>query len=170
MLAVMIVVQLFIGWMFHEVIEGPARGTWFEWHKSLGVTILLMSLLRLAWRLLHRPPPLPTSMPAWQRIAAHLNHWAFYAVMIGLPLTGYAAVSTGRRALADGFVTILGGIRLPLLPLPSDAHHWFEESHEFLVTATFVLLALHVGAVLKHYFIDRDGVAGRMLPFLRRTG
>ncbi len=167
-LAVLILLQLLLGWLFHEVLEGDARLLAFEAHKTLGVTILLLSLVRLAWRLLHRPPPFPASMAAWEKLAAHLNHWAFYVVMVALPVTGYAAVSTGRRAIEAGYLTILGGVQLPLLPLPKDTHHFFEESHEFLVIATFVLLALHVGAVLKHHFIDRDEIPGRMLPFLRR--
>lgn len=167
-LAALILAQLFVGWMFNEVLEGDARTLWFDWHKTLGVTILLLSVVRLAWRLLHRPPACPATMPAWERAAAWLNHWLFYVLMLALPLTGYGAVSTGRRALEVGYMTILGGVRLPLLPLPRDMHHWFEESHEFLVWSMVALLALHLGAVLKHLLVDRDEVPGRMIAFLRR--
>ncbi len=167
-LAVLILVQLFVGWAFHEWLDGDARALAFEWHKALGVTILLLSLARLTWRLLHRPPPFPSSMPAWERAAAWLNHGLLYVVMVGLPLTGYAAVSTGRRALELGHLTILGAVELPLLPFPRDWHEWFEETHEFLVWSTLVLLALHVGAVVKHMLIDRDDIAGRMISRLRR--
>jgi len=167
-LAALILAQLVVGWMFHEVLEGESRASWFEWHKTLGVTILLLSLGRLAWRLLHRPPGYPATMPGWERAAAWLNHWLFYVLMLALPLTGYAAVSTGRRALEVGYMTIVGGVRLPLLPLPRDLHHWLEESHEFLVWSMVALLALHVGAVLKHLLIDRDDIPGGMLAFFRR--
>ena len=168
-LAALIVAQLVVGWVFHRVLEGDARAPWFEWHKTLGVAILLLSVMRLAWRLLHRPPAYPATMPAWERTAAWINHWLFYVLMLTLPLTGYAAVSTGRRALEAGYMTILGGVRLPLLPLPRDAHGWFEEAHIFLVWSMVVLLALHLGAVLKHLLIDRDDVPGRMIAFLRRA-
>ncbi|MEO6066245.1 MAG: cytochrome b [Lysobacterales bacterium] len=167
-LAVLILAQLAVGWLFHDWLAGDARALAFEWHKTLGVTILLLSLARLTWRLLHRPPPYPATMPAWERAAAWINHWLLYVVMIGLPLTGYAAVSTGRRALEAGYMTILGGVPLPLLPLPQGAHHRFEEAHEFLVWSTIALLALHLGAVLKHLLIDRDEVPGRMISILRR--
>ena len=166
-LAAMIFAQLLVGWMFSEFLTGVARTLAFEWHKTLGVAILIFSLARLAWRLLHKPPPYPPTMAMWERAAARVNHGLFYVVMIGLPLTGYAAVSTGRRALELGHMTILGGIPLPLLPLSRAAHEWFEESHEFLVWSMVALFTLHLGAVLKHMLIDRDEIPGRMIPILR---
>lgn len=166
-LAVLILAQLFVGWMFHEVIEGPARGTWFEWHKALGISILLITLVRVGWRLTHRPPPFPAAMAGWERMAARLTHFGLYFIMLALPLTGYGALSTGRRSLKQGFVSAFGGLHFPLLPFPPGWHEWFEESHGYLVTATWILLALHIGAVLKHAFIDRDTVPSRMLTFLR---
>ncbi len=166
-LAVLLLAQLFVGWAFNEWLQGDARTLAFEWHKSLGVAILLLSLARLAWRLLHRPPPYASSMPAWERAAAWLNHWLLYGVMVGLPLTGYAAFSTGRRALEAGSVSIIGGLQLPLLPLPRDLHHWLEEAHEFLVWSLVVLISLHLGAVLKHLLVDRDDIPGRMIGILR---
>lgn len=167
-LAALIVTQLFVGFLFHRWTGGDDRAFWFEWHKTLGVLILLLSLVRLTWRLLHRPPAFPATMPLWQQAVARFNHWAFYFVMIALPLTGYAAVSTGRRAIETGYIAILGGaLKLPLLPLPGDAHEWFEETHILLVWATLTLLGLHLGAVLKHLVIDRGEVPGRMLTFLR---
>lgn len=167
-LAVLLLAQLLLGWVFSEWLDGDARALAFDSHKTLGVVILLLSLARLAWRLLHRPPPYPSSMPAWERAAAWINHWLLYVVMVGLPLTGYAAVSTGRRAIEAGYLSILGGVRLPLLPLPRDLHQWLEEAHEFLVWSMIALFVLHVGAVLKHMVIDRDEVPGRMIPGLRR--
>lgn len=167
-LAVLILAQLAVGWLFHDWLAGDARALAFEWHKTLGVAILLLSLARLMWRLLHRAPPYPATMPVWERAAASINHWLLYVVMIGLPLTGYAAVSTGRRAIEAGYMTIIGGIPLPLLPLSRELHQWFEEVHEFLVWSTVALLVLHLGVVLKHMLIDRDEIPGRMIPFLRR--
>ncbi len=167
LLAALILAQLFVGWMFHEVLEGEARSAWFEWHKALGITILLLTLVRVVWRLTHRPPPFPAAMAWWERSAARLTHLGLYVIMLGLPLTGYGAISTGRRSVEQGFVSAFGGLHFPLLPFPMSWHEWFEDSHGFLVTATWVLLALHVGAVLKHLFIDRDDVPSRMLTFLR---
>ena len=74
-LAVLILAQLGVGWLFHEILEGDASELAFEWHKTLGVTILLLSIARLTWRLLHRAPPFPIGMPGWERWAANANHW-----------------------------------------------------------------------------------------------
>lgn len=143
-------------------------------HKSLGITILALSVLRLIWRLVNPPPPLPAHMPAWEKFAARAGHWAFYALMIGVPLGGWALVSASP---VSDFVTteVWGLFDLPLLPGLPDAPnrealaHQFEELHEFFgLNVMLGLLALHVLAALKHHVWDRDGVLVRMLRFLPR--
>lgn len=146
----------------------------YQTHKSLGLTILALSLLRLGWRLMNPPPPLPADMPRWERIAAHLSHWGFYALMIGVPLGGWALISASP---SSDFVTTKwwGLFEVPLIPpLPELADrkalaHQFEELHEFFGLYGFLaLLALHVAAALKHHLWDRDVVLTRMIPFLPR--
>lgn len=161
--ALLVLTQVYVGFTFHNMDRGPERALWFEWHKTIGATILILALIRLAWRLMHRPPPFPEELPRWERLAAVWNHRLFYALLIVLPLTGLIAVSGGANEATTGLV---GGLRLPLLPgLSEDAGDLAGETHELLVKLTIALLAVHVAAALKHQFVDRSRVAGRMPPF-----
>ena len=165
----LVLAQLYVGFTFHEMERGPARGEWFTWHKTLGATILVLTLVRLAWRLMHKPPPFPVELPKWERIAAVWNHRAFYFLLLALPLTGLAAVSGG----ADSATTrLLGGIPLPLIPgLSEAAGDGAGEIHEVLVRVAIALVVLHAAAALKHQFFDSRRIgraAGRMPPFRPR--
>lgn len=165
--AAFIVAQVVLGFTFSEMDRGPARGEVFAWHKTIGATILVLAIVRLLWRLTHKPPPFPEELPRWERLAATWSHRAFYVLIIALPLTGLATISAGE----SGFTTLVGGIQLPLIPgLPEDADDFFEDAHELLVRITLALLAIHVGAALKHQFIDRSRAAGRMPPFRAPEG
>ena len=142
----------------------------FQLHKSLGLTVLILSVLRLIWRLTHTPPPLPPGIPALEVFAANLTHWIFYGLMLALPLTGWAIVSTSSW----GLPTIWFGLfEWPHLPgLAESAHKKelndvFGETHEILAYIAIALIGLHVGAALKHHLWNRDTVLTRMLPFLR---
>lgn len=160
--AALIVAQIYVGWVFHEMPRGPERGEWFTVHKTLGVTILLLALIRLGWRIAHPPPPFPDDLPRWERFAATANHLVFYALIIAIPLTGLAAV--GSRG--DATTELLGGIPFPTLSfLGAEASKAVGGLHEPLILATLALLALHVAAALKHQFVDRNKAAGRMPPF-----
>lgn len=143
----------------------------YQLHKSLGITILVLSLARLAWRFIDPPPPLPEAMPRWEKLAAHLNHWIFYALMIGMPLLGWAIVSASPNS--DFIATkIWGWFQLPLLPvLPTLPNRealsdQLGELHETAAWIFLALIALHVGAALKHQFWDRDRVLHAMVPFV----
>jgi cytochrome b561 len=132
-------------------------------HKSVGITILLLALVRVAWRLLDRPPP-PPPMPAWQRNAAALAHWGLYALLFALPLTGWMMSSAANYP-----VSWFGLLQLPDLVMPSEElHEVLEEVHEALFVALLSLAGLHVLAALKHQFVDRDGLLSRMLPWGER--
>jgi cytochrome b561 len=164
--AVLVLAQIYVGVTFGEMERGPARGEWFAWHKTLGATILILALVRLAWRLTHRPPPFPPELPRWERLAAVWNHRAFYFVLITLPLTGLLTISGGADQATTGLV---GGLRLPLIPgISESAGDRFGGLHEILVWFTIALLVLHVGAALKHQFVDRTRAEGRMPPFRER--
>ena len=164
--AALVLAQIYVGVTFHEMERGPARGLWFEWHKTLGAAILILALIRLGWRLLHKPPPFPPELPRWERLAAVWNHRIFYVLLIALPLTGLLAISGGADQATTGLV---GGLRLPLIPgISEDAGEGAGELHELLVKLTVALLVLHVGAALKHQFFDRTRAEGRMPPFRTR--
>jgi cytochrome b561 len=164
-----VLTQVYIGFTFHGMERGPARGEWFAWHKTLGVLILLLALVRLAWRLTHKPPPFPPELPAWERHAAVWNHRAFYLLLFALPLTGLIAISGGAD---EGTTRLAFDIPFPLIPgLSEDLGDASGEFHELLVKITIALLLLHVGAALKHQFIDSRRIgrtAGRMPPFRPR--
>jgi cytochrome b561 len=149
----------------HELVEGPMSRTYVLWHKSIGLGILGLTLMRLAWRLRTPAPALPVAAPAWQNRLAWVTHLLFYVLLIGLPLAGWAASSAAGRTL-DWF----GLFVWPNLPVPLDRSlaGTFMDVHKAGVKLLYVLLALHVGAALKHHLIDRDDVLGRMLPFLSR--
>jgi cytochrome b561 len=167
--ATLVVIQVILGFSFAEFMErGPARAEVFTWHKTLGATILLLSIARLIYRLKNPPPPFPPELPEWERVAAVWNHRAFYFLLIALPLTGLIAVS-GR---ADNWFTpLIGGIPLPVVPgISEGAGDQSGDVHVILVFTTLALLVLHIGAALKQQFFDRPGrMAGRMPPFHPRT-
>ncbi|WP_448501782.1 cytochrome b [Sphingomonas sp.] len=130
-------------------------------HKALGITILLLGVARLGWRLVHRPPPLAPTLTAPVRALARASHALFYVLMIGLPLAGWIMVSGAevRRPL-DWF----GLFDIPYLPVSrsaGDVAHKLHETGAFLLAA---LIALHVAAALRHQFVLRDGTMARMLP------
>ena len=160
----LVLTQIYVGFRFGELPKGPARMELFTVHKTLGVTILILALLRLAYRLLNPPPPYPSDMPRWDRALAVWSHRIVYAAIIALPLTGLIAVS--ERAKND-WVDLLWGLQFPALPLGDG--ELFGEVHEILVFATIALLVIHVAAAIYH-LIARDAASGRMppLPSTRR--
>ncbi len=162
--AALIVGAFALGWTMTR-IPGitPDKLRFFSWHKWIGVTLLGFALLRILWRLTHRAPPLPASMSAWQRCAAHAVHVALYALMVAIPVSGYLYSSA-----ANVPVVYLGLIPLPRLIAPDPVLKvWLKSLHIALDYGLLVLVAGHVAAALKHQWIDRDGLLARMLPFLK---
>lgn len=149
----------------HEATEGPISREFVMIHKSLGLTILVLTLARIGWRLANPPLAMPDAMKGWEKMLARGVHVLFYVLLIGLPLGGWAASSAGGRV-----IEWFGLFPWPALPVPLDKSlaRTFMEAHEAGVKVLYVLLALHVGAALKHHFLDRDNVLHRMLPFIPR--
>jgi cytochrome b561 len=136
-------------------------------HKSSGLTILVLSLLRLGLRLVSGVPPYPAHMTPLERTLAKSTVWAFYAVMILMPLTGWIMVSASPL----GFPTIWFGLfEWPHLPIETSkaTSDLASEVHEIIGFAGAGLLLLHIAGALKHHFLDRDDVLARMLPLVRR--
>lgn len=158
-IVVLLVVQVPLGKIAHELPVGLERLIWMSRHKSVGITILALALIRLAWRWFDRPPP-PPPMPRWQEIAARINHWALYALLFLLPITGWLMSSAANRP-----VSWWGLVQLPDFVAPNEGlEEALEETHEFLVNVLLALVLLHVAAALKHQFFDKDGLLLRMLP------
>lgn len=159
-IAALVVLQIVLIAISDEV-RGPDRGFWIMLHKSGGLTILALTLVRIGLRLREPWMPLPTGTPIWQRILARTTHVGFYVLLIAMPLGGWIASSAAGRD-----ILWYGLFEWPLLPVPADRDlaRQIMEGHSTLAKALYVLAAAHVLGALKHYFIDRDGVLGRMLP------
>jgi cytochrome b561 len=146
----------------------PNRFAIYQWHKSFGITVLVLSLLRLAWRLGHPPPPLPPGMKGWEVFAAKLTHVGFYALMIGMPLLGWAMTSASRLPIENELFYLIPLPDLPGVPVGDAVEARFKRAHEIGGYLIFGLLLLHVGGALKHHFVEKDNVLARMIPALRR--
>jgi cytochrome b561 len=168
LIAAAIVLQILGGWRMED-LEGAEKFEAFQVHKSAGITILLLSLVRLGWRLANPPPPLPDGMKPWEIMAAKLTHVGFYALMIGIPIGGWIIISTSPYSVTTMVWGLFEWPKLPLgdLPFKKALNEIAKSGHSAAAWATIGLLGLHVGAVLKHAFVNKDDVPGRMLPFLR---
>ena len=162
-IVVLLIVQVTLGMIADELPLGLEKLALLARHKSFGITILGLAVIRLAWRWIDRPPP-PPPMPRWQQLAANLNHWALYALLFAMPLSGWMMSSASNYP-----VSWFGIAQLPDLVLPDRSlKEQLEEVHELLATILISLALLHVAAALKHQFFDRDGLLFRMLPWRRK--
>jgi cytochrome b561 len=164
--AILVVATIPVGTVM--VREGLPRGIQdglYIFHKNVGVILILLVLLRLIYRAAHPPPPLPLSMPDWQRNVAVLTHWLLYALLIAMGVSGYI------RVVAGGFpIETLDALGFPPLAPRSDALAETAKAVHFYVRFALVaLIALHVGAALRHLFSSGDGVFARMWPAAGRS-
>jgi cytochrome b561 len=172
LIALILISNFVLAWQFEDA-KGLAKFELFQWHKSLGITVLVLSLVRLAWRLINPPPPPLASMKPWQQHASMAVHLGFYVIMIGMPMSGWLMVSASPRNIPT---LLFGVINLPYLPFvhglaveqAKALAEAFSEAHEVMAWITYGLIGLHVGAALKHQFLDRDTIVSRMIPFLKR--
>ncbi|CAG9183267.1 cytochrome b [Cupriavidus pampae] len=156
-MAVLIVAMLFIGiGMVSTVSERYT--TLLTLHRPIGIAIFLLAVLRVINRLTHRPPPLPASLSAPQRVAAHASHLALYALMLAMPLVGWGMQSAG------GFpIVLFGQTELPpILPHSPQLYAFLREAHTIGAFALFAVLLLHFAAALYHGLVRRDGVLESM--------
>lgn len=160
LMAVLLVGLFGLGLYMVNLPLSPRKLQFYSWHKWAGVIAFTLVLVRLAWRLRHRPPSLPATMGGLERLAAEVAHWLLYLLMVAIPLSGWLMSS------AKGFQTVLFGV----LPIPDllgknealgDA---LQLAHVALNYTLLAAVAVHVAAALKHRLIDRDEVLGRILP------
>lgn len=159
LIAVFAFAQLSLGvWMIGIPKSPPGvRASWFNLHKSIGITLGLVIVLRLAWRLTHPAPPLPETIPPWQRTLAKYCHFALYVCMVVIPVSGYLGSSFTNYPIK------YFGHTLPQWGWDSPALKELCSQVHLTAIVTFVaLIALHLAAVLKHLIIDRDGIFQRM--------
>lgn len=167
--ALLIVANLAIAFSFDGYLQSanPAdKRTGFELiqtHKAIGLSVLALSLIRLAWRLTHPAPPLPAAMPGWQKLLAHLTQWGLYALMIGVPLLGWAMSSASPIQFPIGWFGLFEWPKLPIAPDKALADG-LSELHESGGLLMAGLAVLHVLGALKHWLMDDDNVIQRMIP------
>lgn len=156
-IAILMIYMLFWG----EDLIRNAPGTFYpSIHASIGVTILVLSVLRLGWRLLNQPPRLPGETGNWQNRMAEWTHWLFYILMIGIPLTGMADFTRRLPRHPEQAATSIFGL-FPVPQIPWDA---LGRLHGISTKLAIGLLILHVLAALKHQFWDKDNLLRRMSP------
>jgi cytochrome b561 len=172
LIGIAIVAMIAAGLIMTNMTPGStAQFQLYQLHKSVGITVLLLSFVRLAWRLMHPVPPLPTTLKPWEHVAARVTHFGFYVLMIAVPFTGWAMVSASVFNIPTLLYGVIPWPHLPFLPDLANKEPIEEalsEIHELLAFGIVALLILHIGAALKHHFVLKDDVVTRMMPFLKR--
>ena len=165
LIAVALLAQISFGFLLDNIAPRgtPARAATINLHKSFGIVLALLIAARLVWRLRHRPPEWPRSMTAWQRSAAQLSHRAMYACMLVMPLSGYIGSNFSKHG-----VKFFGFAMRPWGPDSPAVYAVFNGLHIVTAFVFCALIAVHVGAALKHLLIDRDEVFFRIWPKLSR--
>ena len=160
LIALLIFIAFPLGLYMSDLKLSPTKLQLFSYHKWIGITVLVLAVVRVIWRVTHTPPPLPDSISKLQQMASHMVHGILYLMLFAVPLTGWLMSS------AKGFKTVWFGV----LPLPDlldkdkELGHLLEVVHQSLNYILLVLVVLHVAALIKHRFIDHDDVLARMLP------
>ena len=150
-----------LAWVMVSLKEGSALDeALFNWHKTLGVIVLLITAFRIVWRFVDKPPAYPPAVAAWDRMLAHIVYWLFFAALIWMPVTGFLTSTYGGHA-----TKLFNAIPTPLLlPHDKDLSDLFGTLHSLGQWAIYALIGLHLCAVAFHLIWRRDGVLGRMLP------
>ena len=160
LIAALVLAQIAFGWFLEGIPKGtPMRGFYVNLHKSTGLTLALLILFRLGWRLWHRPPPLPAFVPAWEHLASRVTHLLLYGCMVVMPLSGYIASNFSKYG-----VKLFNVILLPPWGIDDKGIYAVFNTTHVVTSYLFVaLIALHLLAAARHG-IRRDGVLARMLP------
>lgn len=173
--AILVLANLAIGLDFPEPAPGQsfAPKPLMPLHITIGISVLLLSIARLAWRLTHTPPPHAPGMRQWEKTLASAAHWLFYGLIVGIPLTGWLVLSASSRT---DWLKGVFGFQWPRVPFmhavaPTQmqaVHDLLAQLHVFLATWILIsMLALHLGAIIKHHVFDKDPIIRRMWPFMK---
>jgi cytochrome b561 len=171
LMAFMVFVQLWWGWRMSQLAAGYDKADAYLVHAQLGGAILFVAFLRLGWRLIAPfvAPKLeePEDLPGLQRLVAEITHWALYGLMIALPVSGLLMIGAMAPDVLHRAWGISGFRNLDFV-MRAQIEHFAEKAHFVFVWGMTGLIAIHVGAALKHHFVDRDDVLARMIPLLAR--
>jgi len=160
----LIVLLIISQWVIAEradELKGLAKLEALAWHKSFGMTIFMLAVLRLLWRLMNPTPELTTETKPWERVLANISHLLLYALIFAMPLTGWM-MSSAKNYPVSWFKLF----QFPDLVAPAEqTYHQMHDLHHLLFNVLVGVALLHVAGALKHHFIDRNDVLKRMLPF-----
>lgn len=161
-IAILIILNFAAAWVAEDLHKEDAMQVMGN-HKAIGILILLLTVVRIIWRLTHKAPPLLESLKAWEAAVAKVTHALFYFLMLAVPVAGWGLHSAYGQGKP---VSLFGLFDFPALPVGSDKPTigLYHELHEVFATLMLVLFVLHIAAALKHQFVDRDGTLRRMLP------
>jgi cytochrome b561 len=160
-IAVLIVAQFALAWSADDLPLGMQKLKLLARHKSIGMTVLMLAILRLLWRLANATPELPAGMSPLERLLARATHIVFYVLLFAMPITGWMMSSAKNYS-----VSWFGQFTWPNLIGPNEAAFDFLKStHDYLSYCLFAIALLHILAALKHHFWNKDDVFLRMLPF-----
>ena len=167
-IAALILVNIAVG-LVMEGLPQPQKSIAVPFHISCGMTVLALTIVRVLWRLTHKPPPFAPDWAPWERHAAHTAHGLLYVLMIAMPLIGWAIISA-HPPRPQGAASIWGFIRLPALspishlaePQQKAAHGTAVTAHSFGGWILMGVLVLHIAGALKHQWIDRHPELARM--------
>ena len=168
LIALLIIANIPLGYWADSLSLSPTKVEAFYWHKTAGLTVLWLAVLRLLWRFTNPTPRLPSDMATWERALAHGSHLLLYVLMIAMPVSGWVINSAANFPL-DLYGLIPVPDLVPKGPSESAIGDAAKIAHYWMFIAICVLLALHVAGALKHHFIDGDNVLKRMLPFSRAS-
>jgi len=165
LIVALIIVQVILANIAEDLPIGVKKLAMFARHKSVGITILALAVIRLLWRWANPTPKLPTTLRPYERTLAGLTHFGLYLILFAMPLTGWMMTS------ARGFpVSWFGFFQLPDFVPKNDAlYNAMKETHDTLSLVLYAIVFLHVAAALKHHFVMKDDVLRRMLPFTKKT-
>jgi cytochrome b561 len=156
----LIITQFVLASAFEDMPSGVEKLATVSQHKSVGMLILILAMLRIAWRVANPAPAMPSAMPAWQRKSAAVSHGLLYLLLLLQPITGWLTSSTKNYP-----VSFFGWFQFPDLVGPNEGlHELLEDVHEALATTILVVALLHAAAALYHHFVVKDDVLRRMLP------
>ncbi len=170
LIAILVIANLCVGLYMGDLPRSdPMKFTIFQIHKSIGLTVLVLSILRLLWRLVNPVPPLPEGMNPALKFGARVSHFLLYFLIVFIPLTGYIMVSASPLGNGTSYFFLFDWPNLPLFTGVSRAqlhpiHETWETAHVVLAWSAIVLIPIHIAAALYHGLIRRDGVFSRMVP------
>ena len=165
LIVVLIITQVILANIAEDLPLGMKKLKWFARHKSVGITILGLAVIRLLWRWANPTPALPTTLKPYERVLAAVTHFGLYLLLFAMPLTGWMMTS------ARGFpASWFGFFQLPdFVPKNDTLYKTMKETHDTLALALYAIVFLHVAGALKHHFVLKDDVLRRMLPFTKKT-